>query len=89
MTMYGYARTSTVGQDNGLETQKQLLKEAGCANIYHEQVTGTSTNKRFRLSNYKNNVKSASLVVSKIERLSRSILDLHNTVNNLRAEGSL
>lgn len=25
MTLIGYARVSTVGQDNGLETQKQLL----------------------------------------------------------------
>jgi DNA invertase Pin-like site-specific DNA recombinase len=30
--------------------------------------------------------KGASLVVSKIERLARSIIDLHNTVNDLLAE---
>ncbi|MEK3749002.1 recombinase family protein [Paenibacillus sp. FSL E2-8871] len=60
-----------------------MLKEAGCANIYHEQVTGTSTETKELLEAMS---KGASLVVSKIERLARSIIDLHNTVNDLLAE---
>lgn len=88
MTVYGYARTSTVGQDNGLETQKQLLKEAGCANIYHEQVTGTSTDKRAALKEVMEALsKGDTLVVTKIDRLARSIIDLNSIVNELLDKG--
>ncbi|MEK5447096.1 recombinase family protein [Paenibacillus sp. FSL R7-0331] len=79
--MYGYARTSTIGRDNGLETQKQLLKEAGCLNIYHEQVTGTSTEKRSALKELLQALSEGdTLVVTKIDRLVRSIIDLNNIV---------
>ncbi|MFC5403914.1 recombinase family protein [Cohnella soli] len=88
MTTYGYARTSTVGQDNGLETQKQLLKEAGCANIYHEQVTGTSTDKRSALKELLEAMSEGdTLVVTKIDRLARSIIDLNSIVNDLLVRG--
>jgi DNA invertase Pin-like site-specific DNA recombinase len=41
MTIYGYARTSTVEQVAGLKDQVTKLKEAGCTDqtIYQEQIS--------------------------------------------------
>ena len=42
---FGYARTSTTKQDNGLETQIESLKKAKCDKIYSEQISGKSKNR--------------------------------------------
>lgn len=84
MSLVGYARVSTVGQDNGLETQKQLLEEAGCKRIFFEKVTGTSTAKRNELKEAIQFLDEEDmLVVTKIDRLARSIIDLNNIVKEL------
>ncbi|AYV70130.1 recombinase family protein [Bacillus sp. PK3-056] len=88
MTLIGYARVSTVGQDNGLETQKHLLSEAGCKRIFFEKVTGTSTTRRQQLKDAIEFLEQGdTLVVTKIDRLARSILDLNNTVSELFQKG--
>lgn len=88
MTLIGYARTSTFGQENGLETQKQLLSEAGCKRIFFEKVTGTSTDKRNELKEAIEFLqKGDTLVVTKIDRLARSIIDLNNIVQELNTKG--
>ena len=43
MTIYGYARVSTTGQD--LEAQLQMLEQEGATVIYREKFTGTSTDR--------------------------------------------
>jgi DNA invertase Pin-like site-specific DNA recombinase len=88
MTLIGYARTSTVGQENGLETQKLLLEDAGCRRIFFEKVTGTSTTKRNELKEAIKFVENGdTLVVTKIDRLARSIIDLNNIVQELNGKG--
>lgn len=88
MALIGYARVSTTGQDNGLETQKQLLTDAGCQRIFYEKVTGTSTTKRDELKQAMEFLQSGdTLVVTKIDRLARSISDLNNIVNALKDKG--
>ncbi|MEK5065669.1 recombinase family protein [Cytobacillus sp. FSL R5-0596] len=88
MALVGYARTSTVGQENGLETQKYLLEEAGCKRIFFEKVTGTSTIKRNELKEAIQFLdKGDTLIVTKIDRLARSIIDLHNIVKELNVKG--
>lgn len=88
MAMIGYARVSTVGQDNGLEIQKQLLEEAGCQRIFFEKVTGTSTTKREELKQAIEFVQAGdTLVTTKIDRLARSISDLNNIVTELKTKG--
>lgn len=85
MALIGYGRVSTVRQDNGLETQKQLLESAGCQRIFFEKVTGTSTIKRQQLKEAMDFLVSGdTLVVTKIDRLARSIIDLNNIVNELK-----
>ncbi|WHY64704.1 recombinase family protein [Neobacillus sp. SuZ13] len=88
MAFIGYARVSTVGQDNGLETQKQLLNDAGCKRIFFEKVTGTSTTKRNELKEAIQFLdKGDTLIVTKIDRLARSIIDLNNIVKELNLKG--
>lgn len=88
MALIGYARVSTVGQGNGLETQKQLLEEAGCKRIFFEKVTGISTTKRSELKEAVNFLeRDDTLIVTKIDRLARSIIDLNNIVKELNGKG--
>lgn len=88
MALVGYARTSTVGQGNGLETQKQLLNEAGCRRIFFEKVTGTSTTKRNELKEAMEFLQEGdTLIVTKIDRLARSIIDLNKIVSELIQKG--
>ncbi|WP_367949317.1 recombinase family protein [Bacillus sp. FJAT-29790] len=62
--------------------------EAGCKRIFFEKVTGTSTTKRNELkAAIQFLVKGDTLVVTKIDRLARSIIDLNNIVNELNAKG--
>ncbi|QXJ48144.1 recombinase family protein [Bacillus altitudinis] len=88
MELIGYARVSTVGQDNGLEIQKQLLNEAGCKRIFFEKVTGANIVKRSELKEAIQFLdKGDTLIVTKIDRLARSIIDLHNIIKELSAKG--
>jgi len=78
----GYARVSTVGQD--LNTQKELLDSEGCEKIFVEKVTGTSTAQRTQLKSMLEQVREGdTIVVTKIDRLARSIIDLNKLVNEI------
>ena len=71
----GYARTSTVEQKAGLEAQIAELKAAGCEEIFEEQVS--SVQRREGLERVLKFVrKGDALVVTKLDRLARSIPDL-------------
>lgn len=82
----GYARVSTTGQS--LESQVEKLKEQGCDKIYQEKATGTSTAKRVELNNMMEHLRAGDMVViTKIDRLARSIIDLNNIVSELNDKG--
>lgn len=88
MAIIGYARVSTVGQDNGLETQKILLEVAGATKVFHEKITGTSTKQRTALKECLEYLREGdTLVVTKIDRLARSIMDLNKIVDELKVRG--
>lgn len=88
MAIIGYARVSTSGQDNGLETQKVLLEEAGATKIFHEKITGTSTKQRTALKECTEYLREGdTLIVTKIDRLARSIIDLNKIVEELKERG--
>ena len=71
----GYARTSTVDQVAGLEAQLAELQAVGCEKIFHEQVSSIST--RVELHAAIEFVREGDvLVVTKIDRLARSVTDL-------------
>lgn len=82
----GYARVSTVGQD--YETQKELLEIEGCERLFVEKVTATSTKHRVELKNALEFAREGdTLVVTKIDRLARSITDLNKIIKGLEEKG--
>lgn len=83
----GYARVSTSGQN--LDTQNELLKGEGCEKIFVEKVTGTITAQRIQLTTMLDQVREGDLiVVTKIDRLARSIMDLNKLVNKINEKGA-
>ena len=80
---YGYARVSTRDQD--LSIQEAALKAAGCELIRAEKVSGTKREGRAELDLLLQFVRAGDeLVVTRIDRLARSIGDLQDIVRALR-----
>jgi DNA invertase Pin-like site-specific DNA recombinase len=86
MTTYGYARVSTTDQD--LSIQREALLKAGCELVREEKVSGTSTEGRVELRILLDFLRSGdTLMVTRIDRLARSMGDLQDIVRTLRAKG--
>lgn len=87
MTKIGYARVSTTDQDTGL--QVAALKAAGCAVIREEKASGTSMEGRPELATVLDFLRPGDvLVVTRIDRLARSIADLQAIVKTIREKGA-
>src|ERR1700735_5027719 len=83
----GYARVSTLDQD--LELQVAALKAAGCNIVRFEKRSGTSTAGRDELRAILDFIRPGdTLVVTRIDRLARSIGDLQDIVRELRSKGA-
>ena len=81
----GYARTSTTDQKAGLEAQERDLRAAGAEEIYQEQISSVA--KRQALEQTIKYVRKGDvLVVTKLDRLARSVADLGNIVKALEAK---
>jgi DNA invertase Pin-like site-specific DNA recombinase len=86
MAIYGYARVSTTDQD--LTLQEQALGNAGCEIVRSEKASGSSRNGRIELATLLQFVRSGdTLVVTRIDRLARSLGDLLDIVRDLNARG--
>ncbi|WP_131113097.1 recombinase family protein [Lichenihabitans psoromatis] len=84
--IYGYARVSTTGQD--LSIQEAALAGAGCQEIRSEKVSGTSREGRRELDALLTFTrKGDTIVVTRVDRLARSIGDLQDIVRALKAKG--
>jgi DNA invertase Pin-like site-specific DNA recombinase len=71
----GYARTSIVDQVAGFEAQFKELSEAGCEKIFREQVSSITV--RVQLQSALEFVRDGDVfVVTKLDRLARSVADL-------------
>ena len=82
----GYARVSSV--DQNLEVQLDALKSFGCEKIYQEKVSGTSTQGRDELKECLEFVREGDeLVITRIDRLARSVLELQLIVKELSDKG--
>ncbi|PNG27647.1 recombinase family protein [Methylocella silvestris] len=87
MATYGYARVSTTDQD--LALQKSALKAAGCTVIRAEKVTGTKLAGRTELRTLLDFIRAGDvLIVTRIDRLARSIGDLAGIVRELESKGA-
>lgn len=85
MTIYGYARVSTAGQD--LESQLQALKSEGAAIIYQEHFTGTKTD-RPQLNKLLSKLQEGdTLIVTKLDRIARSATQGSELVKDLLDKG--
>jgi DNA invertase Pin-like site-specific DNA recombinase len=83
---YGYARVSTTDQD--LTLQETALKAAGCEVIRSEKRSGTSRKGRTELQTLIDFTrKDDTIVVTRIDRLARSIADLAAIVGQLQEKG--
>src|SRR3954452_1676995 len=85
MASYGYARVSTTDQD--LAVQEAALRAAGCEMIRAEKKSGTTTTGRSELQTLLDFVRKGDvIVVTRIDRLARSIADLASIVRELEAK---
>jgi DNA invertase Pin-like site-specific DNA recombinase len=86
MAVLGYARVSTREQD--LTLQREALKAAGCSRIYAEKMSGARSD-RPQLARLLKALEPGDLViVSRLDRLARSTLDLLNTVDTISKAGA-
>ena len=80
----GYARVSSTGQS--LEVQRDKLLKAGCREpLFEEKKSGANAYNRPQLQEALSYVRAGdSFVVTKLDRLARSILDLSSIADHLR-----
>ncbi|HDR8929191.1 TPA: recombinase family protein [Burkholderia vietnamiensis] len=82
----GYARVSTI--DQNLELQRDALSRAGCVQVYEEKASGKSKDGRHELANMMRALrKGDTLIVWRLDRLGRSLVDLVQLVDELAARG--
>ena len=81
--LVGYARTSTKDQKYSLEAQIEQLTQAGCKKHYEEQVSSVDA-KREQLEAALDYIREGDvLVVTKLDRLARSVADTLDIQNRL------
>ena len=86
MPFYGYARVSTIDQDLGV--QRAALKAAGCDVIRAEKASGARRDGRSELQVLLDFLRRGdTLVVTRIDRLARSLKDLQDIVHKLKGKG--
>ena len=84
--VYGYARVSSTDQD--LSIQEAALRAAGCDPIRAEKRSGSTTENRTELRTLIDFARRGdTIVVTRIDRLARSIADLSAIVRELEAKG--
>jgi len=73
----GYARVSTSSQN--LENQIDQLKSVGCKKIFSEKRSGKNESDREQFKIMMDFVREGDvLYITKLDRLARSVIDLHN-----------
>ena len=83
----GYARTSTTEQN--LEAQISALRAVGCGMVRTEQKSGASLDGRPELRTILDFIHPGeTLVVTRIDRLARSLGDLQTIVSHLKSKGA-
>lgn len=83
MACYGYARVSSIDQDYAL--QEKALRAAGCEIVRSEKASGTKRNGRTELELLLEFLHDGdTLMVTRVDRLARSIKDLQDIVHLLK-----
>ena len=85
--LIGYARVSTTEQDAGFEAQRRELAVAGCEEFFCEKVSSVA--ERQQLKECLRFIrKGDTLVVTKLDRLARSMRDLIEIVDQVKEKGA-
>lgn len=84
----GYARTSTVDQTYGLEAQLEELEAYGVDEVYHEQVSAVDSDRVELKAAIRSLRQGDKLVVTKLDRLARSVRHLGELLETLEAKGA-
>jgi DNA invertase Pin-like site-specific DNA recombinase len=83
----GYARTSTVEQIAGFEAQERDLRAVGVERVFAEQISSVAS--RAQLDAAIDFIRAGDVfVVTKIDRLARSVADLCKIVARIEAKGA-
>lgn len=85
MAIVGYARVST--KDQNLTVQLEALKAAGCVEIFQEKVSGSKIDRPELTALLKYVRKGDTVIVTKLDRVARSIKDLWQIVDGLNDKG--
>ena len=83
--LIGYARVSTVDQDPSL--QLDALRAAGCDKLYEERASGARADRPVLAEAMEFAREGDTLVVWRLDRFGRSLKDLIQKVEALRARG--
>jgi DNA invertase Pin-like site-specific DNA recombinase len=87
MMLVGYARVSSNSQS--LDLQLEALAACGCEKVFKEKRSGTGASDRDALADALDFVREGdTLVITRLDRLARSSVDLHNIIARLTAKGA-
>ena len=84
--LVGYARTSTLEQEAGLEVQLRDLRALGCEKVFSEQTSSVGPRKALETA-IEFAREGDTLVVTKLDRLARSVRHLGEIIERLTAKG--
>lgn len=85
MTRVGYARVSSTGQSLAIQLEK--LTNANCTKIFQEKLSG-STAQRPQFKVCMEYLREGDcLVITRLDRLARSVLDLSKILSRFESEG--
>jgi DNA invertase Pin-like site-specific DNA recombinase len=86
MAFIGYGRVSTRDQDAAL--QRTALTDAGCSKVFEETGSGKTTEGREQFAALLDYAREGDvIVVWKVDRFARSVIDLILTVDDLQKRG--
>lgn len=84
--LVGYARTSTLDQEAGFEAQLRELSALGCEKVFREQVSSVASRPQLEAA-VEFCRQGDTLVVTKLDRLARSVTHLGKILEALEAKG--
>jgi DNA invertase Pin-like site-specific DNA recombinase len=83
--LVGYARTSTLEQEAGLEAQVRELRALGCERIFEEQASSVGSRPILKQA-IEFTREGDTLVVTKLDRLARSVLHMWEIIRALQGK---
>ncbi|NNM72458.1 recombinase family protein [Enterovirga aerilata] len=84
--LVGYARTSTLEQAAGLEAQLRELEVLGCEKVFQEQASSVGPRRALERA-LEFTREGDTLVVTKLDRLARSVPHMWDIIRKLQAKG--